>query len=215
MSIRISKVYTRGGDKGLTSLVGGMRISKGALKLETYGSLDELLCHVGMARTLLNRADGGIPDPERAELETLFRRLQNELFDVGSLLATPPGQSYEGMPVIRDDQITFLEESMDKMQADLPVLDSFVLPGGTPLNAALHQCRAVTRRVERVMTRLADEEELFPNTLKYINRLSDFFFVLARHVARLSGSPEYLWETGLGNRQSKPSSPNKESDTDA
>ncbi len=215
MSIRISKVYTRGGDKGQTSLVGGARISKGALKLESYGSLDELLCHVGVARTLLKGEDSGISGSERMEMEVLLRRLQNELFDVGSLLATPPGQTYAGMPVIRDEQITFLEKSMDTLQETLPELSSFVLPGGTPLNAALHQCRAVTRRVERIMTRLADEEELFPNTLKYINRLSDFFFVLARHVARLSDTPEYLWDTGLGKARSTGKAAEEESGDDA
>jgi cob(I)alamin adenosyltransferase len=199
MAIRITRVYTRGGDAGKTSLVGGARVDKDCRKLESYGTVDELLCLVGTARTLLSafprRAPAGRKAPVPApELEAWLRRIQNRLFDAGSILATPAGQSYPGMPSLTEADVTALEQGMDAMQAVLPALDSFVLPGGTPANAALHQCRAVCRRAEREALRLSREEAVDPLVLKYLNRLSDWFFVISRYAAWLEGSPEYLWE---------------------
>jgi cob(I)alamin adenosyltransferase len=134
-------------------------------------------------------------------VDALLLRIQNELFDVGSILATPAGKDYEGMPVILPEQVAELEKSMDAFQEDLEPLPSFTLPGGSFANASLHQCRSVCRRAEREMVRLSQEEELRPNILKYVNRLSDLFFVLSRYVAKLSGVPETLWDTGLGTRK--------------
>ncbi|MBW8886167.1 MAG: cob(I)yrinic acid a,c-diamide adenosyltransferase [Fibrobacteres bacterium] len=201
MAINITRVYTRAGDQGDTSLVGRVRISKGSQKLSSYGSIDELNTFVGMARTILISDLGGLPAEKRSEMDALLLRIQNELFDVGSILATPAGKDYEGMPVILPEQITELEKLMDTFQEDLESLPSFTLPGGSFANASLHQCRSVCRRAEREMVRLSKEEELRPNILKYVNRLSDLFFVLSRYVAKLSGVPETLWDTGLGKRK--------------
>jgi len=203
MAIRITRVYTRGGDKGKTSLVGGVRVDKDCRKLESYGTVDELLCLVGSARTVLSafprraaRSVARRAPSSPADLEAKLRRIQNRLFDAGSLLATPAGQSYPGMPTLAEADITELEKEMDSLQTVLPALDSFVLPGGSPANAALHQCRAVCRRAEREALRLAREEAVDPVVLKFLNRLSDWFFVLARYAAWLEGEPEFLWEYG-------------------
>jgi cob(I)alamin adenosyltransferase len=212
MAIRITRVYTRGGDKGKTSLVGGVRVDKDCRKLESYGTVDELLCLVGAARTVLaafprrasgaRKASSGKPSSAQkapaspADLESKLRRIQNRLFDAGSLLATPAGQTYPGMPTLSETDVSELEKEMDALQTVLPALDSFVLPGGSPANAALHQCRAVCRRAEREALRLAREEAVDPLVLKFLNRLSDWFFVLARYAAWLEGAPEYLWEYG-------------------
>jgi cob(I)alamin adenosyltransferase len=216
MAIRITRVYTRGGDQGKTSLVGGVRVDKDCRKLESYGTVDELLCLVGTARTVLaalprrgpaasRAAPGRSAEPpvpvSPADLEAGLRRIQNRLFDAGSILATPAGQAYPGMPSLSGDDATALEKEMDAMQAVLPALDSFVLPGGTAANAALHQCRAVCRRAEREVLRLAREEPVDPLLLKFLNRLSDWFFVMARYAAWLEGAPEYLWEYGLTKRR--------------
>jgi cob(I)alamin adenosyltransferase len=201
MAINITRVYTRAGDQGDTSLVGRVRTSKGSQKLSSYGSIDELNTFVGMARTILISDLGGLPAEKRSGMDALLLRIQNELFDVGSILATPAGKDYEGMPVILPEQIAELEKSMDAFQEDLEPLPSFTLPGGSFANASLHQCRSVCRRAEREMVRLSQEEELRPNILKYVNRLSDLFFVLSRYVAKLSGVPETLWDTGLGTRK--------------
>ncbi len=201
MAINITRVYTRTGDEGQTSLVGRVRISKGSQKLETYGTIDELLASIGMTKTILNSDLGGLSTEDRSQSDALIRRIQNELFDVGSLLATPEGKTYEGMPVITDEQVKALEAEMDRMQESLQPLASFTLPGGSMANASLHQCRTICRRAEREMVRLSAEEQLPPNTLKYINRLSDLLFVMSRYVAKCCGAPEYLWETGLGKKK--------------
>lgn len=207
MAIRITRVYTRGGDTGKTSLVGGARVDKDCLKLESYGTVDELICLVGSARTVIaderltpsasSPRSPGLPAAVRAELEAALRRIQNRLFDMGSILATPSGQPYPGMPEITDADSTALEKDMDAMQRALEPLNSFVLPGGTHANAALHQCRAVCRRAERDIIRLSREEAVDKRLIKYINRLSDLFFVMSRYASRKAGAKEYLWEYGL------------------
>jgi cob(I)alamin adenosyltransferase len=219
MAIRITRVYTRGGDTGKTSLVGGARVDKDCRKLESYGTVDELICLVGMARTVIaddaaagkpskpaRIGSGGLPAAVRGELETSLRRVQNRLFDMGSILATPAGQPYKGMPEITNADSTGLEKEMDGMQKSLEALNSFVLPGGTLANAALHQCRAVCRRAEREIIRLSREEAIDTRLIKYINRLSDFFFVMSRYASRKAGVKEYLWEYGLS-VSAKPAAP--------
>jgi cob(I)alamin adenosyltransferase len=201
MAVNITRVYTRSGDEGETSLVGRVRISKGSQKLSTYGSIDELNTFVGMARTIAGSDLGGLNAEDRKEIGDLLLKVQQELFDVGSILATPAGKEYEGMPAIQPEQISALEALMDRFQEGLEHLPSFTLPGGSFANAALHQCRSICRRAEREMVRLSQEEELAPNVLKYVNRLSDLFFVLSRHVAKAAGVPETLWETGLRKRK--------------
>lgn len=202
MAINITRVYTRGGDKGMTSLVGGVRIEKASLKLDSYGAVDELNCLVGLARAAIE-ADSALYGPAQEAMDAELRLIQNKLFDVGSILATPAGKPYKGMPEIGDQDAKDLEAGMDAMQAHLEPLKSFCLPGGSPANAALHHCRAVCRRAERDILRLAKEEAVDARVIKYVNRLSDYFFVAARYAAKKAGAREYLWEFGLSSRDTK------------
>jgi len=195
MAIRITKVYTRTGDKGFTKLVGGKKVPKDAARIEAYGTIDELNSVLGLARVF----NDGLKDrlPAAQHLDEIFRRLQNELFDLGSELATPADFSYEGMFRVGDDEVKALEKLIDELQKDLSPLNSFILPGGGKVGGFLHQARTVCRRAEREILRLAHEEELSPHPLKYVNRLSDLLFVLSRWVSKNLGEPEYLWERGL------------------
>ena len=197
MAIRITRVYTRTGDKGTTALVGGARVPKDSLRVESYGAVDELNAVLGLARSRNAEAP---PSAARDRLEAILQRLQNELFDLGSELATPPEAEYEGMFKVSADDVRALEQLMDECQKDLEPLKSFVLPGGGPVSAFLHQARTVCRRVERGMLRLSREEDVGEFVLPYINRLSDLLFVLSRWIAKHNGEREYLWERGLRNQ---------------
>jgi len=194
MAIRITRVYTRSGDKGDTGLVGGKRVPKDALRIEAYGTIDELNAVVGLARVFNAEAAA---NPASDRIEDMLKRLQNELFDLGSELATPPEAFYEGMFRVGADDVKALERLMDECQKDLEPLNSFILPGGGTVSAFLHQCRTVCRRAERIVLRLGREEDIGPWPLRYLNRLSDLFFVLSRWIAKHSGEREYLWERGL------------------
>ena len=194
MAIRITRVYTRTGDSGETALVGGQRVPKDHLRIEAYGTLDELNAVVGLARVFNAEAP---PSAARDRMEAILKRIQNELFDVGSELATPAAAAYEGMFHVGAAEVTALEALIDECQKDLEPLNSFVLPGGGRVSAFLHQCRTVCRRAERIVLRLGREEDLGPFPLRYLNRLSDLFFVLSRWIAKQSGEAEYLWERGL------------------
>lgn len=194
MAIRITRVYTRSGDKGDTALVGGKRVPKDALRIDAYGTLDELNAIVGLARVFNGDCP---PDPARDRIEVILKGVQNQLFDLGSELATPPDAVYEGMFRVGDNEVKALERLMDECQKDLEPLNSFVLPGGGHVSALLHQCRTVCRRAERIVVRLTREEDIGPWPLRYLNRLSDLFFVLSRWVAKQLSEPEYLWERGL------------------
>jgi cob(I)alamin adenosyltransferase len=194
MAIRITRVYTRSGDSGETGLVGGKRVPKDALRIEAYGTLDELNSIVGLARVFNAETDTPIA---RDRLEEILKHVQNELFDLGSELATPTDAAYEGMFRIAGEQVTALEHVMDDCQKELEPLNSFILPGGGRVSAFLHQCRTVCRRAERIVLRLSREEDIGAWPLRYLNRLSDLFFVLARWIAKQSGEREYLWERGL------------------
>jgi len=194
MAIRITRVYTRSGDKGDTGLVGGRRVPKDAVRIEAYGTVDELNAIVGLARTF--NGDGPA-SPARDRLEDILKRLQNELFDLGSELATPADAAYEGMFRVGPDDVKALERLMDECQKDLAPLNSFILPGGGKASAFLHQCRTVCRRAERIVLRLSRDEDIGPWPLRYLNRLSDVFFVLSRWIAKHAGEPEHLWERGL------------------
>lgn len=195
MTISITRVYTRTGDRGDTGLVGGSRVPKDSPRIAAYGTIDELNAAVGLARTF-NAERLGEAEHHRW-LDDVLRRLQNELFDVGSELATPPGAEYEGMFRVGDAEVTALEQLMDHCQRDLEPLRSFVLPGGGRINAFLHQARTVCRRAERDVLALSRVEPVGEAVLRYLNRLSDLFFVLSRWVARHLGEGEYLWERGL------------------
>ena len=194
MAIRITRVYTRSGDSGDTGLVGGKRVPKDAQRIEAYGTIDELNSIVGLARVFNAETAVGTA---RDRLEAILQRVQNELFDLGSELATPPDAVYEGMFRMGEHEVTALEQVMDECQKDLEPLNSFILPGGGRVSAFLHQCRTVCRRAERIVLRLGREEDIGPGPLRYLNRLSDLFFVLSRWIAKQSGEPEYLWERGL------------------
>jgi cob(I)alamin adenosyltransferase len=195
MPISITRVYTRTGDKGETALVGGKRVPKDSPRIVAYGTIDELNAVVGIVRTFNEErlAEG----EHHRWLDEALRRIQNELFDLGSELATPADAEYEGMFKVGEAQVTALERLMDHCQKDLEPLRSFTLPGGGRLNAFLHQARTVCRRAERELLRLSRAEPLNPWALRYVNRLSDVFFVLGRWVAKHMGEKEYLWERGL------------------
>jgi cob(I)alamin adenosyltransferase len=195
MPVRITRVYTRTGDRGETALVGGKRVPKDTPRIEAYGTIDELNATIGLARVFneerLAEGEG------HHWLDGVLRRLQNQLFDLGSELATPEDAVYEGMYRVGDAEVRELEKLIDQCQKDLQPLKSFVLPGGGRIGAFLHQARTVCRRAEREVLRLSRGEPLPEWPLRYVNRLSDLLFVLSRWVAKRLGEPEYLWERGL------------------
>jgi cob(I)alamin adenosyltransferase len=197
MAIRITRVYTRTGDKGTTALVGGGRVAKDSRRVECYGEIDELNAVIGLARSANAEAP---PSPARDRLEDILKRVQNELFDLGSELATPPDAEYEGMFKVSADDVKALERLMDECQKDLEPLQSFILPGGGKVSAFLHQARTVCRRAERQILRLTREEEIGEHVVPYVNRLSDLLFVLSRWIGKQRGEQEYLWERGLRNQ---------------
>jgi len=205
MAIRITRVYTRTGDKGTTALVGGARVPKDSPRVECYGAVDELNAVLGLARSFNAEAPSS---PARDKLEGILARLQNELFDLGSELATPPEAEYEGMFKVGADDVRALEQLMDECQQELEPLKSFILPGGGPVSAFLHQARTVCRRVERDVLRLSRQEPIGEHVLPYVNRLSDLLFVLSRWIGKQRGEREYLWERGLRN-QARPAAARK------
>lgn len=209
MTISITRVYTRTGDRGDTALVGGRRVSKDSPRIVAYGTLDELNAVVGLVRVFNEeRLAAGGPTVERHRwLDETLRKVQNQLFDLGSELATPPDAAYEGMFRMGEGEVTELERIMDGCQKDLEPLKSFVLPGGGRIQGFLHQARTVCRRAEREVLRLSREEPIGEWPLRYVNRLSDLFFVLGRWVGKHMGEKEYLWERGLSSheRRRKPS----------
>ncbi len=195
MAIRINRVYTRTGDKGETGLVGGKRVPKDSPRIEAYGTVDELNSIVGLAR---------IFNEERIEegeahrfLDEVLRDIQEELFNLGSELATPSDSRHKGTISIEEEQVKKLEGIIDECQKTLDPLKSFILPGGGRIGGYLHQCRTVCRRAEREVLRLSRAEETSECGIKYINRLSDLFFVLSRWVGKHLGEQEYLWQRGL------------------
>jgi len=201
MPIRITRVYTRTGDRGETALVGGKRVPKDAARIEAYGTIDELNAVIGLARVFneerLAEGEG------HRWLDEVLRRLQNQLFDLGSELATPDEAAYEGMYRVGETEVRELERLIDECQKALEPLKSFVLPGGGRVGAFLHQARTVCRRAEREILRLSRAEPLSEWPLKYVNRLSDLLFVLSRWVAKRLGEREYLWERGLAAHRRK------------
>jgi cob(I)alamin adenosyltransferase len=195
MPVRITRVYTRTGDTGETALVGGRRVPKDSPRIEAYGTVDELNAVIGLARVF--NAERRKSGRRHRWLDEVLRRLQNELFDLGSELATPADTAYEGMFRVGAEQVTALERLMDECQKELAPLKSFVLPGGGPVGAFLHQARTVCRRAERRVLELSRVEEIGEWPLKYVNRLSDLLFVLSRWVGKHLGETEYLWQRGL------------------
>ena len=190
--LALNRIYTRRGDAGETSLAGGQRVAKDSLRIESYGTVDELNAFVGAACL---SAEELIPrDPRFSLLSVILRRIQHELFNLGSILATRAEDVHPKQARITEEEVRQLETEIDTMNDVLAPLRSFVLPGGSRLNVDLHICRTVCRRAERVLVALARQEEMPPETVRYINRLSDALFVFSRWANRILPAPEVLWE---------------------
>jgi cob(I)alamin adenosyltransferase len=190
--VKLDRIYTRGGDKGATSLATGARRRKDDIRVEAYGAVDETNAAIGVARLAIEAGD--------ASLDAMLARIQNDLFDLGAELATPHDPAKPLDPAMRlvilPSQVERLEREIDELNASLEPLRSFVLPGGTAAAAHLHMARTICRRAERVMVTLMETEgeELSPSALSYVNRLSDFLFVASRYVNREKG--DVLWKPG-------------------
>ncbi len=183
--VRLSKIYTRGGDGGETSLGDGARVAKHSVRVAAYGTVDEANAAIGLAR--LHTA---------GEADEMLARIQNDLFDLGADLCTPEDSTrHAGALRIGEAQVGRLEAEVDSINASLRPLDSFILPGGTPAGANLHLARTITRRAERLMVALAKLETLNPQAIAYVNRLSDHLFVLGRRVND-DGALDVLWRPG-------------------
>lgn len=191
MGIWLSKIYTRSGDQGLTGLVGGQRVPKDSLRIESYGTVDELNAVLGLVR----RANAEEPASEaaRTRIDTLLARVQNELFNLGSLLATLPEDLAAGQPTVEPRHVAALEQEIDALNENLPPLRSFTLPGGGWVSSYLHLARTVCRRAERVVVALSHAETVDPEAVKYLNRLSDLLYVLGRWNVRERNETEPLW----------------------
>ncbi|MGB0910873.1 MAG: cob(I)yrinic acid a,c-diamide adenosyltransferase [Nitrospirales bacterium] len=189
--MRISKVYTRTGDAGKTRLAGGQEVWKDSIRVETYGTIDELNSVLGLAR-VFNSEEEKSDAVDR--LEQSLRWIQNKLFDLGGILATAPGETFPNMPTVTAEHVQQLEHMIDKWQEDLEPLKEFILPGGGKISGFLHQARTTCRRAERLCVTLARDEDIEAHVVKFLNRLSDALFVLARWVAKTQNEPEYLWE---------------------
>jgi cob(I)alamin adenosyltransferase len=185
--LALNRIYTRRGDQGLTSLVGGQRVSKDALRIESYGTVDELNSFVGLAVISASAR------PETSSLATILVRVQHELFNLGSILATLPEDVHPRQPQITAVEIEQLEREIDEANEVLSPLRSFVLPGGSRLNAELHICRTVCRRAERIVVALMHHESVPELAVGYLNRLSDALFVWSRWASHAAGDAEVLW----------------------
>lgn len=195
MAVNLNRIYTRGGDTGQTSLGRGERVAKHDIRVEAYGTTDEANSVIGLARSAIARA--GTSDPRLPDADAMLMRIQNDLFDLGADLCTPEGKTKRDEPALRivASQVERLEQEIDAMNAELQPLKSFILPGGSEAASWLHLARTVARRAERCMTHLATEQEINPEAIKYINRLSDHLFVLARRLND-NGAADVLWVPG-------------------
>jgi len=187
--MRIDRVYTRGGDKGQTSLIGGERVSKASLRLDCYGTVDELNAVCGLVAQALATSQAG------EFLVSVIRRVQNELFNLGAELATADAETRAKLPRIEQRHIDALERDIDAVNDDLPALKSFVLPGGGWPSSYFHLARTVCRRCERLVVELAASEDVGDLGVMYLNRLSDACFVWGRWCALKDGEPEPLWDS--------------------
>jgi cob(I)alamin adenosyltransferase len=180
------KIYTKRGDQGETSLLGNVAASKASPRVTAYGEIDELNAVLGVCRALaISKSDG--------ELDAILAGLQSTLFDVGAELATPPGVTSKASLPLGDGAAALLESIIDRLQASLEPQKHFVLPGGSPAAALLHQARTVCRRAERTVVALGKDEPVAPNILIFLNRLSDLLFVMARTANARAGMPDVPW----------------------
>ena len=178
------KIYTKTGDAGTTSLFGGKRVSKSDLRIETYGTVDELNSYLGLIRD----------QPVNAGRKDVLIEIQDRLFTIGSMLATEPGNTKVKIPTLAENDVQFLEKEIDRMEANLPPMKSFVLPGGHPSVSFCHIARTVCRRAERLVISLNQAERVDDLVIKYLNRLSDYLFVLARSMAQELRADETPWK---------------------
>ena len=195
--LAISKVYTKTGDKGRTALVGGQRVPKSDARIECYGTIDELNSQLGVAIETLKTQQKDNP------LLEVWITVQHQLFNLGSILATMPTDRGPKQPRVKPEDISWLEDSMDTYNESLPVLRSFVLPGGNKVSAFLHVCRTVCRRAERQLVGFGLDQSEDPELetfIQYLNRLSDAFFVWGRAVLYQLGHEEHLWQPNLGSK---------------
>jgi cob(I)alamin adenosyltransferase len=186
--IALNRIYTKRGDAGETGLVGGQRVPKDARRIEAYGTVDELNSFIGLAAVSCGE------NSKLAPLGKILLRVQHELFNLGSILATEPQDVHPKQPRVTATEVERLEKEIDAMNEDLAPLRSFVLPGGTRVNAELHVCRTICRRAERLLVGVAREESVPSETIQYLNRLSDALFVWSRWANHVLGVPEVLWE---------------------
>ncbi len=201
---KLTRIYTRTGDDGTTGLVGGQRVKKNALRIETYGTVDELSSVIGLARTALAESirsgstatsrDTATPNIATARaLDAWLAWTQDALFNLGSDLATLPADRWAGMPLVTPADADALERAIDTAQADLEPLANFIHPGGSYPGAFLHQARTIARRVERLLVTLQGNEPISDDVMRYVNRLSDALFVWSRWINAALGQPEHLW----------------------
>lgn len=179
------KIYTKTGDKGATSLIGGIRVPKSHIRIESYGTVDELNSYLGM----VNDSCGN------TEIEEWLREIQDRLFTLGAELATTPDKEVKmKLPDLHDEDVAWLEQRIDKMNEVLPEMRSFIIPGGNMAASTCHVARCVCRRAERLCVGMQQQEEYVPDLIvRYLNRLSDFLFVLARYIGHLAGAAELPW----------------------
>jgi len=186
--LALNRIYTKRGDLGETSLVGGQRVRKDVVRIDAYGTVDELNAFLGMARLSTQG------DVRLEPLNKILSRVQHELFNLGSILATLPADVHAKQPRVTRVEVSQLEKEIDEMNQPLAALRSFVLPGGTRLNTELHACRTICRRAERITVTLSHFEEVPAEAIEYLNRLSDAFFVWSRWVNHILGVEETLWQ---------------------
>ena len=200
--IALNRIYTKGGDKGETGLAGGQRVPKDSQRIEAYGTVDELNAFVGLASVTCGEETARAL--RMGKLLDILRRVQHELFNLGSQLSTLPQDLHPKQARITPAEVEQLEREIDAMNQELPPLHSFVLPGGTRLNAELHAARTICRRAERLTVALARTEETPPDAVRYLNRLSDALFVWSRWASHVMGVPEVLWEPNRSASGQKP-----------
>jgi len=177
------KIYTKKGDSGTTQLIGGTRVPKSNVRIESYGTVDELNSFIGLVRDSVKDEN----------TRTVLKTIQDRLFTIGSSLASDPVKSRTEIPVLKEEDITLLENEIDKMNETLPELKSFLLPGGHPANSICHIARTVCRRAERQVVGLGEHDKVDPLVVKYLNRLSDYLFVLSRKISKDFGAEEVQW----------------------
>ena len=178
------KIYTKKGDDGFTSLIGGTRVSKAAIRIEAYGTVDELNSYIGWVRDLTSREDQ----------KNVLIEIQDRLFTIGSHLASDSEKSKMNLPELKEKDISFLENKIDEMNNDLPEMKSFILPGGHPAVSCCHVARCICRRAERAVVLLSENETVNKQIIVYLNRLSDFLFVLARILSKDFSAKEIPWK---------------------